>query len=165
MDLVRRVRLTNGKPIESEPEMVFQEVVAEAPLGGDYGNVDLLIETDQFNVMVEVKPNAYEDPGVSKRLKEQIPRYLTASHTAPEGREKPLVERTLRKMSGRRTFLVAMTGDPRFPRGLREYLTTLDNPQDSRLGWTSYSHLERLLARRGHSIEGTPPHIWLSWSR
>ena len=162
-DLVRHVRLTSGKPIEFEQELVFREVMAEAPLGASYGNVDLLIETDQVSIMVEVKPNAYEDPGVSGRLEKQIPQYLSASHASPEGRQMPLVRRSLRKMSTRRTFLIAMTGDERFPKRLMEFLTTLDNPTDPKLGWTSYSHLEELLSQRGHEIEGTPPHIWLSW--
>ncbi len=163
VDMVRRVRLTDGKQIDFDPELNFEEIFIEAPLGGPYGCVDLLFETSHFCMMCEVKPNAYDDIGIRKRLEDQIPRYLEVCRTPPKGNLMPLVERVTRKASSKRTFLIAMTGDERFPDGLREFLASLDSQNDPHLGWMSYSFLREVLAREGYEIQKTPPHIWISW--
>ncbi len=163
VDMVRSVQLTDGKPIDFDPEQKFEEAFIEAPLGGQYGCVDLLFDHPQFCMMCEVKPNAYEDPGIRKRLEDQLHRYLEASHTPPNGTLMPLVERVMTKVLRKRTFLISMTGDERFPNGLREFLRSLDSQDDPHLGWISYSFLREVLSREGYEIEGTPPHIWISW--
>ncbi len=159
-DMVGRAELTNGKRIDHNPTLKFKELFIEAPLGRQFGYVDLLLTHPEFNMMCEVKPSAYED--IHGRLEDQIPRYLEASRNPPEGPVSPLVKKVAGEISSRRNFLITMTGDGEFPSGLREYLKSLESEKDPSLGWLSYSFLREVLARDGLEIEGTPPHIWVS---
>ncbi len=160
--MIRRVELDSGGHMRVGLGEDPLEVYVEAPLGREYGVVDVLVVYASRCVLLEIKPAAFEN--VASRLGKQIPRYVQALTESRNGFRSPLVRQIVALLSGKQKFLVSMTDDTAFPTGLRDLYARLQVPTDVRLGWLPYSFLQGLLETDGLRITGDPPNIWLTFT-
>ena len=156
--LVRVIELSDGGRIPFDGRSPPSQVFVEAPLGRQFGVVDILLTYDDFSVMCEVKPAAYDS--VTKRIEIQIPRYLDSLKGESSRRQTALVKLVHAAVLGKMVYLVTMTKDPAFPAKLRSFYNRLKPPNTVSLGWVGYDLLSDILEREGYVIEGVSPNIW-----
>jgi len=156
--LINGIELSDGGRIPFDGESQLLQVFVEAPLGRQFGVVDILLIYDDFSVMCEVKPCAYDK--AAKRLETQIPRYVASLGKAVSDRQSGLVRLVQSTISKKRIYLIAITNDSAFPPKLRDFLERLEHPCAMSLGWTSYTHLGGVLGREGFVIDGYSRNPW-----
>ncbi len=154
----KETELANGERIQTTSHFQGVEIYVEAPLPRVFGYVDLLLVYPDTCLMLEVKPDLYDN--VEERLSDQLPRYFAFLRNPNLRSNRPLVRQIGQVVSSRKTYLVSVTGDPHFPPALRKYLVQLAAESASSAGWASYGFFRRVLSQKGYTIEGEPPHIW-----
>jgi len=156
--LIREIELSDGRRIPFDGQTQSLQVFVEAPLGRQFGVVDILLAHNDFSVMCEVKSAAYDS--VSRRLESQIPRYLSSLAKETSRRQTAFVRQIQSIVSGKKVYLAAVTKDSEFPLKLKDLYDGLAQSQHVGLGWASYTVLSSVLEREGFVIEGIPPNIW-----
>jgi len=156
--LFKEIELSTDDKIPLDGQNRLSQIFIEAPLGRQFGVVDILFAYDDFSVLCEIKPYPYDT--VSKRLDKQIRSYVISMSKPVSNRQTDLVRLVHKTISGKKTYLIAITDDTKFPPKLRDFYKGLEHSHVVDLGWASYIHLRSVLKREGFDISTESRNLW-----